>query len=84
MCTYAGCVNMNCERCKVKWMDCPNCGNRAYLLFKNCKSCGAELTNEAKEEARILWRQRKEESKKIFEEKLASLKEEKTATLRQE
>ncbi|UWG96837.1 hypothetical protein LPY66_18470 [Dehalobacter sp. DCM] len=76
MCTYAGCVNMNCERCKAKWMTCPGCGNRAYMEFSKCRACGTELTAEAKEEARALWRLRREESKRIQKEKMAKLKEE--------
>lgn len=76
MCTYAGCVNMNCERCKAKWMDCPNCGKKAYIELNKCRSCDAELTEDAKENARMQWRERREESKRIMKEKMASLKKE--------
>ncbi|NLP43603.1 MAG: hypothetical protein GX351_03150 [Peptococcaceae bacterium] len=63
MTCYGGCTNVNCERCRPKWMICPSCGNRAFMQLKKCITCGAELPEEAKEKARALWRERQEKSK---------------------
>ena len=47
-----------CDNCRPKYVDCPNCGTRNFLVMGKCKKCGAEITAEAKDEAIAEWQRK--------------------------
>lgn len=49
-----------CENCKPKFVYCSQCGERNFLVNSACAQCGAELTEEEKEEAKSAWAQEHE------------------------
>lgn len=44
-----------CDNCRPKYVACPECGKRNFLVLNNCKSCKAELTAKAKDMAIEEW-----------------------------
>lgn len=53
---YAGACNPECDNCKPKYLDCPQCGTRLFLGHKTCPSCGYAPTDDDRAHARELWK----------------------------
>lgn len=54
---YAGNCHPECDNCKPKYLWCPTCGTRVFLMRKACPTCGCEFTDEMREEARAKWKE---------------------------
>lgn len=52
---YAGGCHPECDNCKPKYLYCPECGQRCFLVKKTCPSCGRAFTDEDRQEARARW-----------------------------
>lgn len=50
-----GSCRVTCDNCKPKFIWCPECDTKNLLVFKKCKKCGFEFTEEMKDEARATW-----------------------------
>lgn len=74
MCSHGTCVSAHCEKCRPKWMKCPVCGEKTAIMIKQCQSCNAILTKEARDAACERWRQKREERTRIQKEKLSAEK----------
>lgn len=53
---YAGGCNPECDNCKPKYIFCPTCGAKNFLVRKTCTGCGYAFTEEDREGAREAWR----------------------------
>ena len=53
-----------CDNCRPKYVYCPACGKKNFLVLSSCTKCGAELTEEAKQEAIAEW-EKKAETREI-------------------
>lgn len=46
-----------CDNCKPKFVWCPNCGKRNFLVMSKCTKCGEPLTEELKDAAIEKWQE---------------------------
>ena len=54
---YAGGCNPECDNCRPKYLRCPQCGNRQFIIQKNCTKCGYNVTDEDRDNARAEWKE---------------------------
>lgn len=54
MCMYCS-GPPDCERCKPRFLVCPNCGTKTSLFLPLCEHCKEQLSEEAKRDAREQW-----------------------------
>lgn len=47
-----------CDNCRPKYVFCPKCGHKNFLIFSNCKECGLGLTEEMKNQAVADWQEK--------------------------
>lgn len=44
-----------CDHCRPKYVHCPDCGTKNFLMLKACKKCGREFSEKDKEDAIKRW-----------------------------
>lgn len=48
----------SCDKCRPKYLPCPECGGTAYLDLGKCTVCGRPMTGAEREEAVRLWNEK--------------------------
>lgn len=44
-----------CDHCRPKYLHCPACGTKNFLVMNACKRCGRVFTQQDRDEAVRLW-----------------------------
>lgn len=44
-----------CDNCRPKYVNCPSCGHRNFLIFEKCSKCKTALPQEIKDQAIDEW-----------------------------